>query len=88
MAAYSAIKKRQIASRFNRHITKTLCCMKEDTHTHKYTHTIYVVWFYLYESQKQAKLSYGDKSSEFVAFGKQWEWATDWTGARRNFKRI
>ena len=76
-------KKETNSGRFNRHITKTLCCMEEDTHTQ----------YMLYDSnymkvQKQAKLSYGDKSSEFVASGKKQEWETDWTGARRNFKKI
>ena len=57
--------------------------MEEDIHTQ----------YMLYDSnymkvQKQAKLSYGDKSSEFVASGKKQEWETDWTGARRNFKKI
>lgn len=35
---------------------------RRHTHTRRHIHTIHTVSFYLYEVQKQAKLSYGDKS--------------------------
>ena len=47
-----AIKKRQIAGRFNRHITKTLYCMKEDTHTHTNIHTQYMLYDSIYMKVK------------------------------------